>query len=192
MQTTGGAALNTGTDRGRWGARGALIGLAAGLILLDQVTKQLTVTHLAGAEPVRLLGGLVYLVHATNSGAAFSLGSNHTWVFPLIAFAVLGWIGWLSIRLRSGLWAVGLGLIAGGAAGNLVDRLFRPPGPFRGEVVDMISVFVPDGSVWPIFNVADSCLVLGVALVVWLELTGRQRDGTRVVSAPAEPREQDA
>ena len=48
------------------------------------------------------------------------------------------------------------------------------------------------GSVWPIFNVADSCLVLGVALVVWLELTGRQRDGTRVVSAPAEPREQDA
>jgi signal peptidase II len=169
-----------------------LIGLAATLVLLDQIVKQLAVTHLAGAEPVRLLGGLVYLVYATNSGAAFNLGSDYTWVFPLVALGVLGWIGWLTLRVRSKLWAVGLALVSGGAAGNLLDRLFRPPGPFRGEVVDMISVFVPDGSVWPIFNVADSCLVLGVGMVLWLELTGRQLDGTRAASRRAATTESDA
>src|SRR5690606_27508379 len=134
----------------------------------------------ADAEPVKLLGGAVYLTYATNSGAAFNLGSGYTWVFPVFAIAVIGLIGWLAVRLRSLAWGVALGLVAGGAAGNLVDRLFRPPGPFRGEVVDMISVFDPYGRVWPVFNVADSALVIGVLIAIWLELTGRRRDGTRV------------
>lgn len=167
---------------GAWRARWLLAAIATGLVLVDQVTKQLAVTHLAGADPVRLLGGAVYLVHTTNSGAAFNLGSSYTWVFPLIAFAVIGWIGWMALRLRSVAWAVALGLVLGGAAGNLVDRLFRDPGPFRGEVVDMLSMFAPDGSVWPVFNLADSALVVGVGFAVWLELTGRRRDGTRVPS----------
>lgn len=177
------AAVPTGSGRR---ARLLLVGLAAGSVLLDQVTKQLTVAQLAGpdAEPVRLLGGALYLVHTTNSGAAFSFGSSYTWVFPLVAFAVIGWIGWMTRRLRSTLWAVALGLVLGGATGNLVDRLFREPGPFRGAVVDMISVFASDGSVFPVFNLADSSLVLGVLLAVWLELTGRRRDGTRVTSRP--------
>jgi signal peptidase II len=167
--------------------------LAAGAVLLDQLTKQLAVVHLADAEPVRLLGGVVYLVHTTNSGAAFNLGSSYTWIFPLVAFAVIVWIGWMTRRLRSLAWAVALGLVLGGATGNLVDRLFRPPGPFRGEVVDMISLFDPYGRVWPVFNVADSALVVGVALTVWLELTGRHRDGTRVVHRRAAARgERDA
>jgi signal peptidase II len=154
------------------------------VVLLDQLTKQLAVNHLAGADPVRLLAGGLYLVHATNSGAAFSFGSSYTWVFPLVAFAVIGWIGWLTRRLSSRSWAIALGLVVGGAAGNLVDRLVRTPGPFRGEVVDMISVFAPDGSVFPVFNLADSALVVGVALAVWLELTGRRRDGSRVPARP--------
>lgn len=170
---------------GSWPARWLLLGLAAVAVLLDQVSKQLTVAQLVDADPVRLLGGAVYLVYATNSGAAFSFGSSYTWVFPLVALAVLGWIGWLMRRLRALPWSVALGLVAGGATGNLVDRLVRPPGPFRGEVVDMISVFAPDGSVFPVFNLADSALVLGVALAVYLELTGRRRDGSRVTSRPA-------
>lgn len=157
-----------------------LAGLAAAVVLLDQVTKQLATAQLADAAPVELLGGALYLVHTTNSGAAFNLGSSVTWVFPLIGFVVLGWIGWLGVGLRSRTWGVALGLVAGGAAGNLVDRLFRPPGPLRGGVVDMLSVFAPDGSVWPVFNLADSALVLGVVLAVWLEFTGRRRDGTRI------------
>lgn len=167
-----------------WRARLLLLALAATVVLLDQFTKHLTVTRLVDAEPVRLLGGGLYLVHATNSGAAFSFGSSYTWVFPLVAFAVIGWIGWLMRRLGSAPWAMALGLVLGGATGNLLDRLFRAPGPFRGEVVDMISVFAPDGSVFPVFNLADSSLVVGVVLAVWLELTGRRRDGTRLRSRP--------
>jgi len=149
------------------------------VVLLDQITKQLTVAHLAGAEPVELLGGAVYLVHTTNSGAAFGLGRSYTYLFAVIALAVIGWIAWMARRLRALPWAVALGLLAAGAAGNLLDRLFREPGPLRGRVVDMISVFAPDGSVFPVFNVADSALTVGVVLALWLELTGRHRDGTR-------------
>jgi signal peptidase II len=163
-------------------AAGLLAAIGAAAVLADLLTKQLTVALLEGAEPVRLLGGAVYLVHATNSGAAFSIGGSYTPFFATIAIVVIGWIGWMALRLRSLPWAVALGLVLGGAAGNLVDRLFRPPGPWRGEVVDMVSLFDPYGQVWPVFNLADSALFAGVALAVWLELTGRRRDGTRVPS----------
>jgi signal peptidase II len=186
LQATGGAALSTSGSGGAWPARLWLAGLALAVVLLDQLTKQLTVHHLAGEEPVRLLGGGLYLVHVTNSGAAFGLGASYTWVFPLVGAAVLGWIGVLAVRLRSRLWAVSLGLVAGGVVGNLIDRLVREPGPLRGRVVDMLSLFAPDGSVWPVFNLADSALVVGVVMAVWLELTGRHRDGSRATRAAAQ------
>ena len=157
-----------------------LAAVAAGVLAVDVTTKQLAVAMLEGAEPVRLLGGAVYLTFTTNSGAAFSLGRSYTFVFPLVALAVVGWIAWMARRLRSLPWAVALGLVLGGAVGNLIDRLFRPPGPFVGEVVDMVSLFDPYGQVFPVFNTADSALVCGVVLAVWLELTGRRRDGSRV------------
>jgi hypothetical protein len=77
-------------------------------------------------------------------------------------------------------WAIALGLVLGGALGNLGDRLFRAPGPFQGHVVDMISLFAPYGEQFAVFNIADSCLTVGVVLAVLLELTGRQRDGSRL------------
>ncbi len=160
-----------------------LVVIAAVVLLADLVTKELTVAHLSGRPAVRLLGGAVHLTYVTNSGAAFGIGGSYTFVFPIIAVVVIGWIGWMAWRLRSRLWATSLGLLLGGVTGNLVDRLFRPPGPLRGRVVDMISVFAPDGSVFPVFNLADSALVVGVSLAVWLELTGRRRDGSRVVPA---------
>jgi signal peptidase II len=88
--------------------------------------------------------------------------------------------------LRSVPWAIALGLVLGGALGNLADRLFRAPGPFQGHVVDMISLFAPYGRGFAIFNIADSCLTIGVALAVLLELTGRQRDGSRTGPAAKE------
>jgi signal peptidase II len=169
---------------GRRRAIALLASLGAASILVDFVTKQLAVEHLRGAEPVRLLGGVLYLDYTTNSGAAFNIGGSYTFVFPLIALAVIAFIVWMSLRLRSRSWAVALGLVLGGAAGNLLDRLVREPAPFRGEVVDMLSLFAPGGSVWPIFNIADASLVVGVMLAVWLELTGRRRDGTRAVRGP--------
>ena len=84
-------------------------------------------------------------------------------------------------RLRSTGWAVALGLVLGGALGNLADRIFRAPGPLQGHVVDVVSLFAPDGSVWPVFNLADSSIVTGGVLLVLLALTGRELDGTRVV-----------
>lgn len=174
------AAATIGPRGSRRRAVAWLLGVGSMVLLADLVTKQLTVALLAGAEPVRLLGGAVYLVYVTNSGAAFSIGSSYTFVFPLIAAAVIGWIGWMAWGTRSLLWGAALGLVLGGVTGNLSDRLFRPPGPLVGEVVDMVSLFDPAGRVWPVFNVADSALFFGVALAVWLEVTGRRRDGTRV------------
>ena len=152
------------------------------ILVLDQISKQLALTNLAGHPPVRLFGGLIYLNLTRNSGAAFSIGGHYTYIFPIITVAVVIGIGWLSRRLRSVPWAVSFGLIAGGAVGNLVDRMFRTPGVFRGEVVDMISLFDEAGRVFPagaIFNVADSSLFCGVVLAVILEFTGRRRDGSR-------------
>jgi signal peptidase II len=158
-----------------------VLGITAVLaVLLDQLVKELSTNGLTEGEPVRILGGLIYLSLLRNSGAAFSLGSGFTWVFPLVTLAVIGWIGWMSTRLRSVPWAVALGLVLGGALGNLGDRLFRAPGVFQGHVVDMISVFGPYGEYFAIFNIADACLSVGVVLAVLLELTGRQRDGSRV------------
>jgi signal peptidase II len=151
---------------------------------LDQWVKWLSTNHLTEGEPVRILGGLIYLSLLRNSGAAFSLGGGYTWVFPLITLAVIGWIGWMTRRLRSVPWAISLGLVLGGALGNLGDRLFRAPGPFQGHVVDMISLFAPYAEKFAVFNIADSCLSVGVVLAVLLELTGRQRDGSRARRAP--------
>jgi signal peptidase II len=166
-----------GTRRPR--AVAILAGVALVALLADLVTKHLALAALTDREPVRLLGGAVYLSLTRNSGAAWSIGADHTWIFPLITIGVVGWIVWMALRLRSLPWAICLGLVLGGALGNLVDRIFRAPAPFHGHVVDMISLFDPYGQVWPVFNLADSSLVCGVLLAMVLELTGRQRDGRR-------------
>ncbi|MEU8297287.1 signal peptidase II [Micromonospora sp. NPDC048909] len=157
-----------------------LAGTALVAFLADLTTKHLALANLSDHEPVRILGGFIYLSLIRNSGAAWSIGSDYTWVFPLITIGVIGWIVWMALRLRSMPWAISLGLVLGGALGNLADRIFRAPSPFHGHVVDMISVFGPFGEYFPVFNLADSSLVCGVILAVLLELTGRQRDGGRV------------
>jgi signal peptidase II len=156
-----------------------LLGGVAVLALgLDQLVKHLSTENLTEGNPVKILGGLVYLSLLRNSGAAFSMGSGVTWVFPLVTLVVIGWIVWMTLRLRSMPWAVALGLVMGGALGNLGDRLFRAPGFLHGHVVDMISLFGPYAQYFAVFNIADACLSVGVVLAVILELLGRQRDGS--------------
>ena len=164
-------------------------GVAAAVLVIDQVTKHLVVVELSGEPPVRLLGGAVYLTLVRNSGAAFSMFRDHTWVFPVITIGVVVAIAVAVRKLAALPWAVALGLVLGGALGNLGDRLFRSPGPFVGHVVDMVSVFDGHGRYFPVFNAADSALCIGVVLIAILELSGRRRDGTRINSAkrPAEP-----
>ncbi|MGC4805806.1 signal peptidase II [Micromonospora sp. DT233] len=182
---TGPGTAESGGARPRHRAVVILVGVALVAFLADLLTKHLALLALSDREPVRLLGGAVYLSLTRNSGAAWSIGADHTWIFPLITLVVIGWICTMAVRLRSVPWAICLGLVLGGALGNLTDRIFRAPGHFVGHVVDMISLFDPYGQVWPVFNLADSALVCGVVLAVVLELTGRQRDGSRLGKAKA-------
>jgi signal peptidase II len=153
--------------------------IAAVVLAADIVTKVVAVAQLEGREPVEVLGGLVYLQLLRNPGAAFSFATGYTWVLTIIAIAVVVVIVRVARRLRSTGWAVALGLVLGGALGNLTDRIFRSPGPLQGHVVDVVSLLAPDGRVWPVFNLADSSIVTGGVLLVLLALLGRELDGTR-------------
>lgn len=143
-------------------------------MVADVATKLLVVAHLEGKQPIEVLGGIVTFTVSRNSGAAFSFAEGATVVFTLIAVTVVVVIARTLPRLRSNAWAVTLGLLVGGATGNLVDRLLRAPGVGRGAVVDFISV--PH---FASFNIADSAITVGAALAVLLSLRGIEVDGTR-------------
>ena len=137
--------------------------LIAGLgVFLDAVTKRWALTALEDGRVVAVWGEFLQLVLTHNPGAAFSTGGKFT---PLIsAFAILAAIGVCVaiFKSRSWLWSWVLGLLLAGILGNLRDRLFEPPGPMRGHVIDFI--MLPN---WPIFNVADIMInVAGVAAVI--------------------------
>ncbi len=151
------------------------------LLVADIVSKYLVVRELEGRTPLRLLGGILYIGVSRNSGAAFSIAQGATVLFTGVAVAVIVVIVRTARRLRSATWALSLGLLLGGATGNLLDRLFRSPGPLRGAVVDWI-----DFRVWPVFNFADSGIVVGGILAVILASRGIEVDGSRK-AAPAEP-----
>ncbi len=156
-----------------------LLALAAAVVVVDVVTKLIVVATIAPGEDIRVLGGLLYLTQLRNVGAAFSFAEGATVVFSLVAVAVAVVIVRTARRLYSTGWAVTLGLVLGGALGNLIDRIFRDPGFLRGGVVDFLSVFGPDGEHFPVFNVADSAITCGGILGVLLALRGIEFDGTR-------------
>jgi len=162
------------------GPKVVLLAVIAVLVLAaDIITKTVAVAQLENRAPLELLGGLVYLQLVRNPGAAFSLATGYTWVLTIVAIAVVVVIIRVARRLRSIGWAIALGLVLGGALGNLTDRIFRAPGPLQGHVVDIVSLFAPDGRVWPVFNMADSSIVTGGVLLVLLALLGRELDGRR-------------
>ncbi len=157
---------------------GLLFSVAVAVFAADVISKVIVVATLTPDRPVWLIGSFLDLNLTRNSGAAFSFGTGMTIVFTAIAIGVIIFILRTSRRLHSLAWAVTLGLLLGGAAGNLADRLLRSPGVFRGEVVDWIQL--PH---WPVFNVADSCIVCGGFLAVVLAARGIRLDGTREVRA---------
>ena len=159
---------------------GVLAATAVLVLGLDLVSKVLVVAKLMHRPPVKLPGDFLWLVHARNPGAAFSFAEGATVVFTAVAAIVIAVIVRTASKLRSTAWAISLGLVLGGAAGNLVDRLFRSPAPLRGWVVDWISLRSPDGRMlFPIFNLADSGIVCGGILAVLLALLGVEMDGSR-------------
>lgn len=132
----------------------------------DQVTKQWAVSHLERGVSQPFIGEILQLRLVFNPGAAFSLGSNSTWLFTILASVVLAFILiWLTPRVTHRGWAIGFGLLTAGVAGNLIDRIFRDPAPGRGHVVDFLQL--PN---WPIFNIADMCIIAAAIVVVSLSL----------------------
>ncbi|WP_051755699.1 signal peptidase II [Nocardia sp. NRRL WC-3656] len=152
-----------------------LLLIAAVVLAVDLGTKALVVAKMTPGEPISIFGDVVRLTLIRNSGAAFSMATGMTWLLTLIAVAVVIGVIRIGRTLRSLSWAVGLGLVLGGALGNLVDRLFRSPGPLQGHVIDFIAVT----KWWPVFNVADSSIVCGAILLVVLTVFGFEPDGTR-------------
>lgn len=151
--------------------------LALGVVVVDQLTKAWAVTVLRGAGRIDLLGHWLGLVLVRNPGAAFSFATGQTWIFALIAFLVVIIIIRVSRNLVSRSWAVALGLVLGGAVGNLIDRLLREPGFLRGHVIDFI-----DYGGYFVGNVADIAIVLAAAGIIILSLGGWEIDGTRAGS----------
>jgi signal peptidase II len=153
----------------------ALVGAVAAVVLtLDQTTKALAVARLTENQPRDLLGPALRLHLVRNAGAAFSTATGMTWVLTVIALAVVVVVLRVARRLGSRIWALTLGLLLGGALGNLSDRLFRAPGVARGHVVDFLEF--PH---WPIWNLADASIVTAGVLVVVLTLRGVGLEGDR-------------
>jgi signal peptidase II len=171
VQAARGAALTEAPSKRR---TLLLAAVAATVLALDVATKVAVVAELEGRRQLEWLGGQLLIRVSRNPGAAFSFAEGATVLFTAVAVVVIVVIIRVSARLRSAGWALSLGLLLGGATGNLVDRLLRSPGPGRGAVVDFI-----DFQVWPSFNVADSGIVVGGLLAVLLSFRGIEVDGTR-------------
>jgi len=150
--------------------------IAVVVVAIDQLTKWWAEQALAGKPAVEVYGDILRLTFIRNPGGAFSIGTGQTWLFTAVAVVVAIVIVWYSRRVTSVWWAGALGVLLGGALGNLVDRIIQPPGLGQGHVVDFI--WLP---YWPVFNVADMAVVSGAITVVVLSLmgvepTGRQSD----------------
>lgn len=188
LQAAGGAPLTgdvvDGAAAAPSGVRriAVLAAIAPIVYILDLVTKTVVLRTLEDREPFVVIPGLLQFRVIFNSGAAFSIGTGMTIVFTFVAAGVVIAILRTARQLRSLPWAVTLGLMLGGAFGNLTDRILRwpagfgRPSPFQGHVVDFIETFPGH---FPVFNVADSAIVCGGILAVFLAWRGYQIDGTR-------------
>ncbi len=150
------------------------IGLAA--VVLDQVTKYAAEAFLSDGRVVNVIGELLRFRLAYNDAAAFSLGFGATWVLALISSVAVLLLLWFGPKAKTTIWAVIAGLVLGGAAGNWVDRVFKEPEFFSGHVVDFLQI--PFN--FPIFNLADTFLVVGISLAILRTLQGDEIGGGKV------------
>lgn len=153
------------TETGR-GARprrrrtAVLVAVAAAVVVADQLAKAWALSALADG-PIRIVGGLRFAL-TRNTAGAFGLGGA---AVPFLAVVALGLVVFMAssgATARQPVLALAVGLVLGGALGNLADRLFRGGGLLRGAVVDFV-----DLRVWPVFNLADAAITCGCLLLVW-------------------------
>ena len=157
-------------DRPQTGIPLLLVALAAIIIVADQITKALAVARLDDGESVSVIEGILHWTLQRNPGAAFGLFQRFPLVFTVLATAITVGILVMIRKVPDRFHAVALGLVLGGAVGNLIDRVARPPGVFRGHVIDFI-----DFRVWPVFNIADSAVVVGAGLLAIASFRAERR-----------------
>ena len=151
---------------------GLVVAVMLAIGAVDQGVKQLMLNWLEPGVPQPVIGDWFRFYLLFNSGAAFSMGENLTWVFTAIQLAfVLGAL-WVGPRMTSKWEALGVAMIAGGALGNLIDRLFRDPGFWYGHVVDYISV----GN-FAVFNLADAAITVGVVVFILGTIAAEMKGG---------------
>jgi signal peptidase II len=142
-----------------------LYGVAWFVWVLDLATKLWAVNTLSDRSNIKVIGDFLQLTLVRNPGAAFSVAEGATVFLTLFGFLVMAVIFYYSTRITSRGWSVVLGLAMGGILGNLVDRIFREPGVFRGHVIDWLQI--PN---WPVFNIADTAIVAAAAISMILSL----------------------
>ena len=141
-------------------ALGIALAVAGLGLIIDQGTKALATAQLTPGDRVPLIGDLLSLSLVYNPGAAFSIGSGTTWVFTIIGVLAAAVVIGFAVRLRGVRWGIALGIVLGGAVGNLVDRFVNPPSFGQGHVTD----FIAYGDLF-VGNIADIFVVVGVALL---------------------------
>ena len=129
------------------------------LLLLDQIVKYAVRTNMVQGQSIPIISGIFHLTYIENPGAAFGILSNHRILFLVMTVAITGIMFYLYMQLRNkkSLTAFSLALVISGAIGNFIDRFFQ------GTVTDMF-----DFQIWPIFNIADICICVGLALLCYL------------------------
>jgi len=176
VQAARGASLSPEPGQVRTsGAAVGLFGLAAVLVwALDQATKVAAVAWLDDGASVTVVPNVFWFTLTRNAGAAFSTGTGFTLVLSLVAVGVVVVVLRLATKLNDRWWALGLGLLLGGALGNLTDRILREPAPLRGHVVDFLHL-----THWPVFNVADIALTFAAITIILRTWRGVALDGSR-------------
>jgi len=165
--------------------------VAVGILGVDQLAKYLIVANLELGQRVQVLGEVLQFTFVKNSGAAFSFASGFTWIFSIVALGVAVAIVVLARRIKAMSWAWMLGLLLGGALGNVTDRLLREPSFGQGHVIDFIQVW----GFPAIFNIADIAICTAMGLFLLLTLRGVHLDGSKAsetierITPPATPGE---
>ena len=142
-----------------------LYSIAWAIWLIDFATKTWAIANLDSRDPIKLIGSFLQLTLVKNSGAAFSFATGATLILSIFACCVVAAIAYYAPKITSKGWAIVIGLALGGIVGNLTDRIFRAPGLFTGHVIDWIEL--PN---WPVFNIADTAIVVATAIAVVLSI----------------------
>lgn len=128
-------------------------------LVLDQLLKYWIRSNMTIGQSIPVISGIFHITYIENPGAAFGILANHRILFLLLTIAITGIMVYLylSLRNKKSLAALSLGLVISGAAGNFIDRFLR------GTVTDMF-----DFQIWPIFNIADICICIGIAILCYV------------------------